>query len=1094
MMDMTQRKTKSVILSILLAVVLTVGCIAVSTPMNVHAAEDDDTNWSFDSIATTIQEYFNDKSGISKNSEGLVGLDNLQAGNAGSFVGYATKGFFSSNATSASQEHSYTSYADLSTGSSSKTSAVLDYCRYGYMLSQLGLDSVASTGSFPFRKIIGGITWAVYVLSLGLNAFLSVIIGILKRINPFNWLITSVNNVILANSTAKLNGGVGDLTITNAVSSTFASWMQSFWDLSWMVMIPACIASIAVTGLLLKQTSKMKSQIRKLLIRIVFLGIGLPVCISTYTRALDSMGEYLSENHVSSQIIASTFVDFESWAERGRLAPPDGSYFEVQKTAENDVNGAYEPTPLSVLNARASCYYINSQYSYGVNSGLPEQAPFYILDPKGSSNAVATWNTNSFADTDDDNSRVISNTLNIISRYTTGQQYSSSAYESSVKGVLQSLDADSKETAASVFTDAQKASNFAGTTNASKFLNAGNYNIFGNGGLQCIERSDGFLKYQFTNSDTVMSNTMNKNNFNYPQGLSTLSMYNYLNSRFDDTKVLVYSPSLVTSGHAGQFHMSVNLVGNGLQSVLYWLNCIILMGAFTFIGYFYGFGILFAGLKRMFRVLTSVPFAMLGSVRAMAKVVTYAVILIFEVVVTFALYQIVCEVLMDISGIIEAPFGHALASSNSAWANASGTVAMPLMLVLSCIVYIIFIIVAIRIRKTVVKSVDEAAADLIDKFFGVSSEPDALPSGNNMLATAGGSLASGAGMALGSNMMKNQGSTSQGGVNPKSVSGGKGSGNGVSGGTTSGAKGESGMNGAMGGSGASGALQLGKNDSLGITNNAMTTGSTSNILGGNGGITNSVTNDTDSDNGVDNQNVDANDVANIANASGPEIAGDMGDVTNLNAGDVATAGAGIVAEAASDKLFEDNNKEMEGKSLGETMQDIAGDNPMVSAHPIENVANQTNETLNQAEERTIAAFNENQTRATDEDARKNQAAEAKARIVRDAVTDGAKQKVAGTAQQAVGVGEAVIGAKTGDVGLVSHGAKDLVNGTAASGRANSEMRQKLRTVSSVSRAEAQQTNQTAQAQSKNSLHVSAKKLKPKQDNNDKIDRYDNLFQ
>src|SRR5690606_8531234 len=116
--------------------------------------------------------------------------------------------------------------------------------------------------------------------------------------------------------------------------------------------------------------------------------------------------------------------------------------------------------------------------------------------------------------------------------------------------------------------------------------------------------------------------------------LSPLTMYNYLNTDFGNTSMTMYSSSNVASEATRSIHNSVNQVGTGTMSFLYWFSTVVLLGSFVLIGLGYAFSLVFSSIRRSFQIITAVPFATLGAMAAIAKVVVYSVALILEVIVT----------------------------------------------------------------------------------------------------------------------------------------------------------------------------------------------------------------------------------------------------------------------------------------------------------------------------------------------------------------------------------------------------------------------------------------------------------------------------
>jgi hypothetical protein len=62
------------------------------------------------------------------------------------------------------------------------------------------------------------------------------------------------------------------------------------------------------------------SAIKKLIIRVVFIGVGLPLLGSMYTGVLDKFDDSLLGQHAGpTRVVLSTYVDFEAWMMNDRL-------------------------------------------------------------------------------------------------------------------------------------------------------------------------------------------------------------------------------------------------------------------------------------------------------------------------------------------------------------------------------------------------------------------------------------------------------------------------------------------------------------------------------------------------------------------------------------------------------------------------------------------------------------------------------------------------------------------------------------------------------------------------------------------------------
>src|SRR5699024_11667042 len=98
------------------------------------------------------------------------------------------------------------------------------------------------------------------------------------------------------------------------------------------------------------------------------------------------------------------------------------------------------------------------------------------------------------------------------------------------------------------------------------------------------------------------------------------------------------------------------MVGTGTMSFIYWFNAVVLLGSFVLIGFGYAFAMIIGNLRRGLQLITAIPFATLGAIAGIAKVVVYSIALIMEVIITIFLYKFVKELLIALPSIFMMPY------------------------------------------------------------------------------------------------------------------------------------------------------------------------------------------------------------------------------------------------------------------------------------------------------------------------------------------------------------------------------------------------------------------------------------------------------
>jgi len=197
--------------------------------------------------------------------------------------------------------------------------------------------------------------------------------------------------------------------------------------------------------------------------------------------------------------------------------------------------------------------------------------------------------------------------------------------------------------------------------------------------------------------------------------LPALAVYNYLNSTFNETTVRVYSSEKASSGHIRDYHYSVNLVGKGEQSFVYLFLCITMLLTYSVLGFVYAFCIIMSNMKRGMRLIVAVPGAMLGSLASVAKIISYTVLMIAELVLNIMLYMLTTDLIFSVASVITTTFVNTASSIFSTAFVSSGAFST-LVSILVIIFLIWFTVQTIKLRNPIIKSLEEMADNVVTKF------------------------------------------------------------------------------------------------------------------------------------------------------------------------------------------------------------------------------------------------------------------------------------------------------------------------------------------------------------------------------------------
>lgn len=746
----TAGKIVSVIITLAIAMSL------VLTVSKVAFAGDDKKDFSFYKTASVAGSFYDNSSNKSGDNYqfkktpkvGDTLKEPSQMANAGAFVGYVDKDFnifdigsFLAQTTMGTQSRSYTvPDSDI---------AVSAYLQYGHALQALGLDTVTSN-QMDFmgigRVFIGAISLLFYIFGLLPQLLFNITIGIMQAMNPFNWILTEAAGG--AETIPALSGVKGFVT---DLYNTFAGMGLYAVTLIFAVGIGMCI-------LFWRKSNNVGSHFKKFLIRVIFIAAGLPLLAMTYTAALNNAADAFSSSApMANKAIASTFVDFAAWAEKSNLTLPADTTIKVNGNSSGsgsgtvDMGGTTAPQMFALKINQASNSIVD-----GADIDASKDASTNIIDSRSA---------------DKNQMGRMMEVLDLLIRYMNTTRYTSGAYESYVKTLNPNVVAGTeitsnkdKYTSVDNILD-HKNSNIDdkyigymndGSPEAYNVSVQGNSFIYKGGGTLyhnasgsvkgSIERAVSYLK----KPDATSLGT---------GGLSTISMYNYLNTKFADDTVTNYSSNKLASDYVLDTHHSVSLVGGGFMGIIYWLNMLSILGFIGIVGSIYAFGLIGGSVKRGIKMVTSLPFASLGSIKAISKIVAITASMIIQIYGTLVVYELVVQLFIASQQIFLTPlftgFNNGNVSAavipgigadyNIAIGALTGVAGIVVMLVMTVFNFVVTI-KAVKLRKTLVKSMDEAMAGWIDRFFNTDSARSNL-NNRSLGDVVRGGIASGAGMA-----------------------------------------------------------------------------------------------------------------------------------------------------------------------------------------------------------------------------------------------------------------------------------------------------------------------------------------------------------
>lgn len=733
---------------------------------SAYADKDKAEKYDFYTLSSNVTAYFSDATkpgegdGLSADGGWTTIAQNASEG--GNLLGYGDddvssfSGWLVSKATGSSNTVGYDSlrvrYNESRSSANSTYSGVLAYAQYGSLLNALGLDSTSTGLGLHFQNMaFGSIMALLYLLAGGIDTIFSAVIWLLETLNPFKFFFSAIS----ASSTAMANGMTGGQGVPvwmQSLDTWFSGWYQALVNLSWTVLIPLFLFVFIISSLMWKKGNAL-GGLKKLVIRVLFLGVGLPLIGSMYTASLGVMKDATAGAGMgATRVVISTFVDFENWAKKDRLAVPDNATLQWDSSKQ-------APTGASVNKLRQTTVAINKLANSGAFSSVSD------IDVSGlgsiSTEAAKADTTSSGGLTD----FTYVAAMEMLLRYTTAQSYQASDFDTAIKGRISQQASSGQgrvkscattwfnvQADGSIKADGKGCSGIKASDNPVLKVREGS-------GLQASGES-GTITFTTSGDKYAGDWVMLGGNFN-GANLSALSMYNYLNTTFDKNSATTYSSSNAVSSATREYHNSVNLVGSAGVSWLYWVNGAVTLLCFIVLGLGYAFGMFTGAIKNSLHIITAVPFATLGSMAGIAKVVIYTFTMITEIIATMFAYRLVQEIILSIPSIFEGGLEHMFNSMGGfgVYLKNSGNVTFFTSLV-STVLLILLTWKMMHFRGAFVKGLNEAVTKIVDKFLDTNVAPPA--GGGKLMPALAGGVGAGVGSAAANRLMSGRGGLGSG--------------------------------------------------------------------------------------------------------------------------------------------------------------------------------------------------------------------------------------------------------------------------------------------------------------------------------------------
>lgn len=707
---------------ILAAFLLAAACLGGIMLFQIRAADNSD--YSFYNLASSAASYYDAARKPSADSDDFLEGD-ANAGNAGGLVGYVDKNITPGASTSLRSDSSNNAQTVSIPSSLNRNSAalldegVLGYMYYGQALEYFGLDTVGKqSGILSFLyQTIASLTFIFYYLSSAMQMLFGMVLSFLKLLNPFRFLgflgqssveVPDMSQAIWDSSTQKWiasshaafwdtsigsagdHGWIGDLT------TMISGWYTALSEMSWQIAIPLFTVLLFASFVFYERTDHFKSSLKKYGIRIFFLVAGIPILGSLYTGILNSVTYSMGMTNGSQAAayqIATTYVDFETWCKTSNLNLPYGAQIAV--TNDENQSPSFTLKNMSLANVAWSASNMKS--------------PFVEYEDQD-------WNSMGSGMYEADVHHVTS----ILSRYIMSNTFSAADYESWFKTSIAGNNPDlydEIETYSDPFElerDGQS------------------------GGRAFTDRSsdpagiltNGSLTASFTGNGQSQTLTLQRGDSS-GYGLSTLAMYNFLNTDFTSAGATVYSSRNTSNNRISMARNSVTVAGrSGPERLVNALKTLLMIAAFVVVQFLFIFQLVVRNTITGFRMICSTPGALLGSIHSIGTVIAYVVIMIVQILAAAFIMEM-SGILMsmisriDLLSFMQTPASFGFITLNqtmpaSNLMNTAGQAVGALVSgILSCLIYLAFIVFITRFSVSITTGISTGIIKLVDQLLSV---------------------------------------------------------------------------------------------------------------------------------------------------------------------------------------------------------------------------------------------------------------------------------------------------------------------------------------------------------------------------------------
>ena len=644
-------------------------------------AEDESKQYTFYNTASDVAQVMEEFTATGKDTMSKVAKVTTN-GEVGNFLGVRdkdrSKGSIAFTSVEITKANSSISYDQLGIEANSNTPKFKDtgldfsgYIIYGEAMKSAGLDAMdGDLIAKPFRMFQGVMLWLGLTAIRAIDGMWSLIGQVLNFINPFRLFTQAIDSV---NSLQDFTG-LGEESWMVSIGKTIAEFYKALTDLAFNVTVPVLIMLAFAWMILSTNMMKAFGWLRKGIAFLVFLLLVFPLFGSIYTSSIGYLSDMKTSSENVDQNVNSILFDFERNVSTNKMSTNG-----ISLVYDREAGGL---TGTTVKNLRTMVLASNNASSEEEARKVAGQKTDSVIDvekgEKGIQDMKNEYEQNKAnAKTDLVMERII--------KFMSNKAYLASEYESMMK---------TGETAESLF-----GKELMDKGKATKFVESG-YEGGKKPKLLEAPNPNGVVVEHSGKTTTVTV---------APDGFSPLSIYNYLSSEFNGRSITMTSATNTSSLIARSNHYSVNLVGGGMLSFLYWLQSVFLMFTVSVVGVMYISGIIKDSVSSAFVIIGNMFKVSVGVVNGIARITGAFVLMLLSVFGTVFFYQIFKEILFAIPVALSKMLALAPSADNAIVVSSYEGLAC----ILTCIICFFIGQVALKNRKEFIHGFDKTIESIV---------------------------------------------------------------------------------------------------------------------------------------------------------------------------------------------------------------------------------------------------------------------------------------------------------------------------------------------------------------------------------------------